>query len=279
MTRETVATVLRAGVRRLKEAGVPEPARDARLLMAEALGIDAGRLTLMEPEMLQNEPAARFETFVERRAAHCPVSHILGRRWFWGREFEVGADVLDPRPETELLVELALAGRRPGRVLDLGTGSGILLISLLSEWPEATGLGVDRSHDALRVARRNAVRHGVDNQAELRSGDWCDGVEGGFDLVVCNPPYIPRAEIATLDRSVRDWEPHMALSEGPTGLESYVRIAAGLRDVLVPGGRALFEIGADQGESVPELFRRAGFENVRMHRDLAGKARSVDISI
>ncbi len=277
MRHGTVAAALRAGVVRLREAGIPDPARDARLLMADALGCEPGRLTLEELNEISAAADARFAVHIDQRAAHRPVSQILGRRWFWGLEFEVNADVLDPRPETELLVELALAGGPWRRILDLGTGSGALLVSLLEALPDAEGVGVDASPAALAVASRNASRHGLANRVEFRLGDWCRGLDGRFDLVVCNPPYIASSEIASLDRAVREWEPEMALSEGPTGLESYRRIAADLGDVLTSGGRALFEIGVGQGDAVREIFRAAGFQTLRVHRDLAGKPRCVDI--
>jgi release factor glutamine methyltransferase len=275
----SIAEELRAGVLRLREAGVEGAARDARLLMAAALGIEPGRLTLAEPEPAAPEVCARFAAHVCARAARQPVSQILGRRCFWGRDFEVTRDVLDPRPETELLVELALSGPRAGRILDLGTGSGALLLTLLAEWPQATGLGVDASPTALEVAGRNAARLGVAERATLQLGDWCEGIAESFDLVVCNPPYIASGALAALDPSVRDWEPRLALSAGPTGLESYALIATRLARVLGPKGRGLFEIGSDQGETVPALLAHAGFADVRLHEDLGQKARCVDISL
>jgi release factor glutamine methyltransferase len=274
----SVGELLRHGARCLRQAGVPDAGRDARLLMAAALGLPPARLTLAEPDPAGAGTAARFAAHIDARAMHQPVAQILGRRAFWGREFEVTRHVLDPRPETETLVELALAGPAPRRILDLGTGSGALLVTLLAEWPGASGLGIDASAEALKVGARNAARHGVEARAEFRPGDWCEGIVGRHDLVVCNPPYIPADVIAGLAPSVRDWEPRDALTPGPTGLESYARIAAGLRDVLAPGGRALFEIGADQGSSVPALFRTAGFPAPLLHRDLAGRPRCVDIS-
>ncbi|MCB1352515.1 MAG: peptide chain release factor N(5)-glutamine methyltransferase [Rhodobacteraceae bacterium] len=278
MTPGSVGAALRAGAAQLAAAGVPDPGRDARLLMSAALGIEPGRLTLHGADDLAPQAAETFARMVAERTRFRPVAQILGRRLFWGRDFEVTGDVLDPRPETETLIALALEGARPARILDLGTGSGALLLTLLAEWPEATGLGIDASPAALEVAARNARRLGVAARAELRPGDWCTGLAERFDLIVCNPPYIPAADLEGLDRDVREWEPRMALSPGVTGLESYRTIAAGIGACLAPGGRALFEIGADQGESVPALMREVGFENVRLHLDMGGKARSVEIS-
>jgi release factor glutamine methyltransferase len=275
----SVAEVLRVGVRRLREAGIPEPARDARVLMAAALRVGNGQLTLFEPEPAFPEVAARFEASISARVAHRPVSQILGQRRFRGLVLDVTRDVLDPRPETELLVDFALSKPSAGRILDLGTGSGALLLTLLSEWQDATGVGIDASAAALEVARRNAARLRVTDRADFRLGNWCEGLAEAFDLVVCNPPYIASGEIEDLDPSVRDWEPRMALTAGPTGLESYAWIATRLRRVLRGGGRALFEIGSGQGETVPALMRHAGFRLIRLHRDLGEKARCVEISL
>jgi release factor glutamine methyltransferase len=220
----------------------------------------------------------RFAAHVAARLARRPVSQILGRRAFWGRDFEVTTDVLDPRPETETLVALALRGAPPTRLLDLGTGSGALLTTLLCEWPQARGLGTDLSDAALAVAARNAARHGVAGRAALRRADWTQGIEGAFDLVVSNPPYIPEAEVAALAPEVRDWEPHQALTPGPRGLESFERIARGLAGLLAPQGRALLEFGAGQGEAVAGVFREAGFRQVALRPDLDGRKRVVEVS-
>ena len=163
------------------------------------------------------------------RARFRPMAQILGRRAFWGREFLVTADVLDPRPETETLVALALEAPAPARILDLGTGSGAILVTLLAERPRARGLGTDASPAALEVAAANAARHGVADRAEFARADWTEGLTGRFDLVVCNPPYVAGRDMAGLAPDVRDWEPAAALTPGPTGLESYIRIAPGSR--------------------------------------------------
>jgi release factor glutamine methyltransferase len=203
------------------------------------------------------------------------VAQILGRRAFWGRDFAVSAAVLDPRPETETLIARALEGPAPASLLDLGTGSGILLVTLLAEWPDAHGLGTDIDGAALAVASENAARHGVAGRAAFREADWTVGLEERFDLVVSNPPYIPAADVEGLSPEVRDWEPRHALTAGPTGLEAYGRIAAGLAAVLAPGGRALFEVGVGQGAAVAALLREAGFGAMAVHADLDGRDRVV----
>ncbi len=273
----TVAEALRVAAARLAAAGVPDAARDARRLMAEALGVAPDRLLLLSGDPLGREASERLEPMVSARADRHPVSHILGRREFWGRDFTVTPDVLDPRPETEILIERALCDRRPRRLLDLGTGSGAILVTLLAEWPDAEGIGTDMSDAALRVAAGNARRHGVGDRAEFRRADWFDGIGGTFDLIVSNPPYIPLAELAGLSPEVRLREPAMALSPGPDGLAACRRIAAGLERALAPGGRALVEIGAGQGRAAREVFEAAGAGAVTLHPDLDGRDRVVEI--
>ena len=247
---------------RLTAAGVPDPARDLRRLEAAA------------PD------AATLARWVARRARREPVSHILGRRAFWTLEFEVGADVLDPRPETETLVAAALEAMLPdARILDLGTGSGCVLISLLHERPSATGVGTDLSEPALAVATRNAQRAGVAARAAFRHADWFAGLAndmaGKFDLIVSNPPYIAEAEMDDLSPEVRLWEPRLALTPGGDGLDAYRAIAAGAARHLRPGGRILLEIGPTQAQAVGDLLRSAGFQDIHVRPDLDGRDRVV----
>jgi release factor glutamine methyltransferase len=270
-----VRAALAAGTARLAAAGVADPARDARRLMAEALALAPDRLTLVLEEALPAAAAADFERMLGERVRARPVAQIIGRRAFWGREFAVTGAVLDPRPETETLIALALEGRAPARILDLGTGSGAILVTLLAEWAEARGVGTDVDPTSLAVAARNAALHGVGARAAFRVADWTEGIEGRFDLVVSNPPYIPAAEVERLAPDVRDWEPRHALTAGPTGLEAYARIAAGLRSVLAPGGRVLLEVGAGQGAAVASLLAEAGLPEARVHPDLDGRDRVV----
>lgn len=266
-------TALTLAVRRLRAAGIPDAPRDARRLLAHALGIGPERLTLQLSEELPAEAEASFEALLARRERREPVSHITGRRAFYGRDFLVTRDVLDPRPETETLVELALS--QPfARVLDLGTGSGCILLTLLAERPAATGLGLDLSEAALAVARRNAGALGI-GRAEFIRSDWCERVTGQFDLIVSNPPYVAVDEMAGLAPEVRDWEPEMALSPGGDGLDAYRAIAACAPAHLAPGGRLMVEIGPTQGNAVSELFRATGLENIAVHRDIDGRDRVV----
>jgi release factor glutamine methyltransferase len=275
---ETVRSALARAAAALAAAGVPDAARDARRLMAAALGVAPDRLTLAAGDRLAPEAAERFARMVAERARLRPVAQIVGRRLFWGREFAVTGAVLDPRPETETLVAAALAGAAPASILDLGTGSGAILVSLLAEWPAARGLGTDADPAALAVAAANASRLGVAERARFALADWTDGIDERFDLVVSNPPYLAAAEIAALHPDVRDWEPRHALTPGPSGLEAYSAIAAGLPRLLAPGGRVLVEIGPTQARAVTALLAAAGLVRATVHRDLDGRDRAVEAS-
>ncbi len=271
---QTVNAALVAATRVLREVGVPDPARDARHLMAHALDVDMGRLTLLGPDPLPVQAATRFEAAVVARSARQPVAQIVGGRDFYGRRFRVTRDVLDPRPDTETLVAAALDVPF-GRVLDLGTGSGAILLSLLAERDGATGVGVDLSEPACAVARDNAAALGLAARAEIRVSDWLDAVAGSFDLIVSNPPYIAQDEMAGLDPDVRDWEPHGALTDGGDGLAAYRAITARAPAYLTPGGWLMVEIGPTQGAAVQALFCAAGLDRARVIPDLDGRDRVV----
>lgn len=270
----TAAQAMMAATARLRAAGIADPARDARLLLAHAARVEAGRVTLIAPEELAPEIAERYEQLIALRAVRVPVSHLLGEREFYGRRFKVSRDVLDPRPETETLIEAALA-EPYHRILDLGVGSGAILVTLLAERPAATGLGVDLSEAACLQASANAVLHRVEARAEILKSDWFSGVSGVFDLVVANPPYIARHEWAGLDEELRRHEPKMALSDGGDGLGAYRRICAGVMDHLAPGGRLLVEIGPSQAAAVVALMAQAGLSRPGVLRDLDGRDRVI----
>lgn len=271
---ETAAQALARAIAHLRAAGLPDPARDARRLLAHALDLAPDRLTLHLPDPMPPAAQARLDAALTARAQHQPVSQIIGGRLFWGRWFTVTRDVLDPRPDTETLIAAALE-RPASRVLDLGTGSGCILLTLLAEWPDATGLGIDASPGALAVARRNADALGLTGRATLAQGDWASGLAGPFDLIVSNPPYVTAAEMAALAPDVRLWEPAMALSPGGDGLAAYRTLLPQLPALLAPGGRVLLEIGPAQGEAVTALARAAGFGQVRVLTDLDGRDRVV----
>jgi release factor glutamine methyltransferase len=251
---------------------VPDAGRDARLLCRWAAGLSGAALSAALGETPTGAECDRFAQAVAARVARVPLSHITGGRAFWGRTFRVSAAVLDPRPETETLIAEAL--RRPAqRVLDLGTGSGCILLTLLAEWPGATGLGTDISDAALAVARENAVALGVAERASFLRADWFAGAPEGFDLIVSNPPYIAAAEMADLAPEVRLHEPAMALTPGGDGLDAYRLIAAGVGAHLAPGGRLLLEIGPTQGAAVAALLTAAGLEVAPPLRDIDGRQR------
>ena len=253
---------------------VDNPLREARLLLAHVLNVEPVSLPSLSAEMLTEDALQRFRAAVGRRQSGVPMSHILGYRDFWKSRFAVSPEVLDPRPETETLVEIAL--RAPfRRVLDLGTGSGCILISLLLERPEARGIGTDLSPSAVLVAGQNAARLGVAERVVLPISDWFDDIGGRFDLIVSNPPYIAAEEMLHLQRDVREYEPRSALTDEADGLTAYRRISRGALQHLTPGGRLLVEIGPTQGRAVLELFRAAGLANLCIHPDLDGRDRVV----
>ncbi len=270
----TGTEALRAAVARLRAAGVEDPAGDARRLLAHALDIAPGRMALVLPDPIPSAATAAFDAAVAARAARQPVAQITGRRAFFGHDFRVTPDTLDPRPDTELLVAAAL--ERPFvKMLDLGTGTGCVLLSCLKAMPAASGTGTDLSEAALAVARANAADLGLAGRARFLLSDWFASVRGRFDLIVSNPPYIAEAEMAGLAPEVRDWEPRIALTPGGDGLDAYRAIAAGAGARLMPGGRLLVEIGPTQGGAVADLLRAAGFADTQVRRDLDGRDRVV----
>lgn len=263
----------RATERLIKTSDTPR--LDAELLMAAALGIGRDRLILDNP---RGAAPAEFLQFVERRAKGEPIAYITGHRGFWTVDLEVGPGALVPRPDSETLIAFAVeafAGTGgPKRILDLGTGPGTLLLAALDEWPKATGIGVDASEAALSYARRNAARLGMASRAEFRVGDWAEGIDERFDLVLCNPPYI--ADGAETGPGVTEYEPHEALFAGPEGLDQYTRLAPMMGRLIAPGGLAGIEIGFDQADPVAELLEAEGLRP-ELVRDLAGRPRALFI--
>ena len=264
---------------RLEAAGLPGPVIDARLLVeaaAEATRVDI----VTDPyRPLTPEQEATLADYLARREKREPVSHILGRKGFWKIMLRVTPDVLTPRPDTETVVETVLKDfpeHAGWSVLDLGVGSGAILLAILAERPAAKGLGVDASEDALAVARDNAAALGLEGRTALLRGDWTAGLaDNAFDLVVSNPPYIATDVLETLEPEVKDFEPRLALEGGPDGLDAYRILAPEILRVLKPGGRFAVEIGYDQRDAVEALFRAAGAEDVRTVRDLADRDRVV----
>ncbi len=277
----TLGALRRVAARRLAEAGIVSAALDARLLVAEALGLSAAELVAEEWRPVGIAEREKVASVVARRVAGAPVGRILGRREFWGLDFGLGPDTLEPRPDTETLVEAALGlidagpGRAaPLRLADLGTGSGAILVALLSELPNAVGIGVDRSEGAARMAAANARRNAVGRRAFFVCADWTEALGGSFDYILSNPPYIRTDDIATLPREVREHDPAAALDGGPDGFEPYRRIVPTLDRLLAPEGAALFEIGSDQAEGLRRIAGGLGFA-AAVQKDLAGHDRVV----
>ncbi|MBS0248949.1 MAG: peptide chain release factor N(5)-glutamine methyltransferase [Proteobacteria bacterium] len=263
-------------------AGLDSPEADARLLLGHALRLDRARLLSQSDRLLDAREIEAIQGLAARRLHHEPVARILGRKEFWSLALQVSDAVLVPRPETETIVELALdligrngARDRPLRVLDIGTGSGALLLALLSELTHATGIGTDVSMAALEIARANAKQNKLEARAQFVCCNLADGVGGPFDLVVSNPPYIARAEIATLDPEVREYDPVLALDGGTDGLDFYRAIAREAVRLLAHGGHLIVELGIGQEAPVATLFQTAGLTVAPARPDLAGIPRAL----
>lgn len=268
---------LRAVRQKLETAGIENPGLDARVLLTHALGIDAVALAAHPETALGHEGARRLREFAERRLQREPVARIVGSREFWGLPFELSPETLVPRPESETVVETALRVRPEpaSRILDLGTGSGCLLVALLHELPGAAGVGVDRSHAALVTARRNARRNNVGGRAAFVTCDWAAALDGRFDVVVSNPPYIASSVIQGLAPEVRVHDPALALDGGEDGLSAYRAILAQAGRLLAPDGVLVVEIGFDQGDAVPALAVEVGLAVLEGAPDLGRQPRAV----
>jgi len=275
----TFGTTLDTAAAALAAAGFDEPRRRARRLLAAALGRSAADLFAHPEHTLTAVGAARVAAMLDRMTRHEPLSRIVGKREFWGLEFGLSADTLDPRPESETVVEAVLARlpdrSRGYRFLDLGTGTGCLLLALLSEFPKATGVAVDVAPGAARTARHNALMLGLGGRAHFVVGDWARAVAGRFDAVIANPPYIPTPAIAGLPPEVRDYDPRPALDGGADGLVAYRAIAADLPRLLRPSGLFAAEIGMGQAEAVDAILAQNGLAIDGFASDLAGTVRCV----
>jgi release factor glutamine methyltransferase len=273
----SVSEALHHVVQSFRTGGVEEAEADARVLIGHALHLDRARLIVQSERILEAREVTVISALATRRLRREPVSRIVGQKEFWSLPISVTPDVLVPRPETETVVEAALdfvirSGLRLEklRVLDIGTGSGVLLLALLNELKNAIGTGTDVSSAALDVASANAARCRLDSRCNFVVCNIATGVEGPFDLIVSNPPYIAHDEIETLAPEVRDYDPQVALDGGQDGLDAYRRIAADAKRILAPGGRLFVELGAGQDEPVRALFTKAGLSPGIPRRDLAG---------
>jgi release factor glutamine methyltransferase len=274
----SVAHARRAFADQFRRAGIESPELDARILIGHALGLDHAALAASANQQISDLTASAIERLAARRLAGEPVARILGEKEFWGLPFTVTPAVLVPRPETETIVELALslAGRaRTLRIADLGTGSGAILLALLSELPDAHGIGTDIATGALDVAHRNARQLGLEGRADFVACDYGAALDGVFDLVVSNPPYIASFDIAGLAPEVREHDPHLALDGGNDGLAAYRAIAEIAPRLLAPGGHLVVEIGAGQERDVAELFAAHGLALIASRPDLSGIVRAL----
>ena len=269
---------LREATQRLKNLPDGDGRRDARVLLASLIG--DFEILYREPEKeLKPDEASKYWEWVGRRAKREPVSHIIGSREFYSRDFKVSANVLDPRPDSETLVDAVLsrlgADRTDLSILDLGTGSGCLLITLLLELENSSGLGVDISADALHHAKENAELLQVSNRSAFVESKWFAAIEGKYDVIVSNPPYIESAVIETLQPEVRNFEPHLALDGGTDGLECYRKILTDIDGYLNADGLVVFEIGQGQEQALTALMEAAGFSEIQQHKDLSSIVRNV----
>jgi release factor glutamine methyltransferase len=274
---ETLAALLQEARKTLFDADIELSALDARLLLQAASGLTHEEL-IAEPNMvLAADKIAKFKNFIARRLSHEPMTRILGEREFYGRPFQVSPAVLDPRADTETIIELTLQlmDSEPKRIIDLGTGSGAIAVTLLAERHNWSGVAVDLSAEALEIAWANANSLGVAQRLSVHNAAWFDGITEKFDLIVSNPPYIPHLEVFELSLEVQNFDPHMALDGGGDGLEAYRAIAASAADHLSSSGLVILEIGAGQSADVTQIFVAQGFELTDQKTDLGGHVRAL----
>ena len=282
----TLATARQALTEMLRQAGIDSAEADARLLIAHALGIDRAEMIANGERTLTEDQTRAIDALAARRLKREPVARIFGHKEFWSLSLQVSEAVLVPRPDTETVIEAALdfvvrGGLRmePLRILDIGTGSGALLLALLSELPNALGTGTDISAPALAIARANAERHRLALRCKFVACDIAATLQGPFDLIVSNPPYVARGDIASLAPEVRDYDPAVALDGGADGLDGYRAIAAEARRLLAQGGRLIVELGAGQEPAVRALFTNAGLTVGAARKDLAGIPRALGATV
>lgn len=269
----SVKDVLRHAVLELQRAHIETASMDARVLLQHVLGLTREELLLNTERKVNSGQLAQYDELVEMRKNRQPVSQLIGTREFWGMCFKVTNHTLDPRPDSETLIEAILARianrEAPLRILDLGTGTGCLLLTLLTEYPNAHGTGVDICGSALNVAQENATRLGLERRSRFLASSWGNSVEGSYDLIISNPPYIPSAAIANLAPEVSRWEPKLALDGGPDGMECYRSIVPQLKTLLNPTGLAVFEIGMGQAKELETIVQASGLQVVGSKDDMA----------
>ena len=270
----TVQELLTASQAKLRECGISDPVRDARLLLADCLELRTQNLNLLDDSCISEIKISKFWRMINERCKRKPVSKILGYRSFWGRDFEINENVLDPRGDTETLIELILDCNFEN-MLELGTGSGAIAITVLAERPEVTCVATDISQYALNTARTNSKRHGVDSRLKLLHSNWFDKISGSFDIIVSNPPYISSKEYAQLSAEVVKYDPKISLTLGGDGLEAYREILSQALEKLSKNGHIFLEIGYTQANAVGHLFKEAGFQQIKVHKDLGSRDRVI----
>ena len=270
----TVQELLTASQAKLRECGISDPVRDARLLLADCLELRSQNLNLLDNSCISEIKISKFWRMINERCKRKPVSKILGYRSFWGRDFEINENVLDPRGDTETLIELILDCNFEN-MLELGTGSGAIAITILAERPEVTCVATDISQYALNTARTNSKRHGVQSRLKLLYSNWFDKISGSFDIIVSNPPYISSKEYAQLSAEVLKYDPKISLTLGGDGLEAYREILSQALEKLSKNGHIFLEIGYTQANAVGHLFKEAGFQQIKVHKDLGSRDRVI----
>lgn len=279
----TLGTLMAEGVAALNEAGIENARMDVRILLARATGVDGGRISAWPEDEVAADKEALFRDMIARRSGHEPVGRILGERDFWRHTFKLAPETLEPRPDSETLVEWAidfLEDNDAPRIVDFGTGTGCLLLSTIGDLPGSSGIGLDISEGAVACARENARALDLDGQVEFRVSDWDSALDGreradGFDLVMSNPPYITRDEMETLSPEVQKFDPRIALTDEGDGLAAYRVLSQVAFDLAKPGGFVIFEIGRGQEKDVGQLLVEAGFVGVEYREDLGGIVRCV----
>lgn len=269
-----VQELLIASQAKLRECGISDPIRDARLLLADCLELRTQNLYLLNDSYISEIKISKFWRMVKERCKRKPVSKILGYRSFWGRDFEINENVLDPRGDTETLIELILDCKFEN-MLELGTGSGAIAITVLAERPEVTCVATDISEYALKTASTNSKRHGVERRLKLLHSNWFEKISGSFDVIVSNPPYISSEEYAQLSAEVVKYDPKISLTLGGDGLEAYREILSRALEKLTKNGHIFLEIGYTQANAVRHLFREAGFQQIKVHKDLGSRDRVI----
>ncbi|MDC1497755.1 peptide chain release factor N(5)-glutamine methyltransferase [Amylibacter sp.] len=265
--------VLAEASNELKEISGSNSIREARILLEFVLKNQEKFLNTNHN--ISNNDFIIFQRLIKKRLKFQPISQIIGERYFWKNKFFINSDVLDPRPDTETLIEHTLSFGSFFNILDLGTGSGCIILSLLDEYNAAMGIGVDKSKKALNVAQKNAELLNLNDRVKFQLGNWCDGLDNKFDLIVSNPPYISEKEILGLSNDVINWEPRIALTPEGDGLGAYKNIINGVKNILIPNGRLIFEIGHAQGNEVSNLLKRNNFKEINIVKDINNKDRVI----